>query len=622
MIPETIETRTPPNLPPLAKRQEDFFNFLEFLTLTDLNNAYESFAGTRPKAKRKLDIAKEFSALLAFPTIDEFRLWFDPITPLGKRALWKIAFDGFISVSALEAEIGQQLTAAIKETWRARTKFKPELNLKCLSLESKYGQLVAFMPPLYRQAVLPWLVPPPEAEIEGCVFQTPEDTVKPWDNSIDIAESYPLFCEALNTIFQPLLKEERDKLIRSGFKKKDIKELYASSGLLRFEKGNDLAPESADMLARFALCMNAFKLSRPNDGQAAIRKLVKDFFSPSSKHQHLWFYPDSNYLEFCILIDHLNRTPGYYLDAGTSIPASRKVFQDIIIKIAHDGRRFNADKLALSILYSTEDFSFCDKNLEQSLKIRASMLQIGGITLNKDYYDEFAVEGILRDDLLVKPLFKAYCFLFAALGLLEITLNDPPLKRSYRDKKIPISIYDSLESIRVTKFGLWCLDLTKQQPPRPRHSYQAIADKELFLVTVQGNSLERTVFLDKIGEKLGADRWRISPASFIEGCVSKDQIVDRINRFKRLIDSNPSPHWLDLFKQVTERAGLFDANQLEALVFTLPDDRRISQELLEDSDLRKIAMRAEGRLLVVPLKNQKKFFELLARHGIADCSGS
>jgi hypothetical protein len=31
-------------------------------------------------------------------------------------------------------------------------------------------------------------------------------------------------------------------------------------------------------------------------------------------------------------------------------------------------------------------------------------------------------------------------------------------------------------------------------------------------------------------------------------------------------------------------------------------------------------MRAEGRLLVVPLKNQKKFLELLSRHGIASIS--
>jgi hypothetical protein len=616
MIPETIETRTPQNLPPLAKRQDEFSQMLNSYVLDDLQNIFFSFSGTKPKAKRKADIITEFAALLAFPSIDDFHSWFAHISPLGKRILWKTTFNRFIPLRDLESELGQQLTVQQKDRWWLRISFLPELNLNYLTIESTFDQLVVSIPALYRKAVLPWLVPPPEGELENCVFQRPEEQVKPWNNSIAIAESYPLFCEALNSIILSLQKDEQEKIIRSGLKKKDAKELYASSGLLHFEKAND-GPDSADMLGRFALCMNALKFSRPEDGHAAIKKMVKDFFSPVSKHSYLWYYSDSNFLEYTLLIDHLNRTPGYYLDASTTIPNSRKVFHDLLMRIALDGRRFNADKLADFIVYSNDNFSFCEKNLEQTLKIRAESLDIGGHTFQKEYYNEFNVEGILRNELLIKPVFKAYCFLCAILGLLEITLKDPPLKRSYHDKMYPISIYDSLESVRITEFGLWCLDLTKKQPPRPKHSYQAIADKELFLVTVQGNSLERTVFLDRIGEKLGADRWRISPASFIEGCVSKNQIIDRVNRFKRLIDGNPSPHWLDLFKKVTERAGLFDANRLEALVFTLPDDQEVNRELLEDPDLRKIAMRAEGRLLVVPLKNQKKFLGLLSRHGIA-----
>jgi hypothetical protein len=225
---------------------------------------------------------------------------------------------------------------------------------------------------------------------------------------------------------------------------------------------------------------------------------------------------------------------------------------------------------------------------------------------------------LLRHELLTKPVFKAYCFVSACLGLLEITLKEPPVRRTYRDKQTPLAIYDSLESVRITEFGLWCLDLVKKQPPRPKREYQAIADKELFLVTVQGKSLERTVFLDKIGEKLGENRWRVSPGSFISGCVSTAQIVDRVDRFKRLIDAAPNPHWLGLFKQALDRAGVFGANRVDALVFTLPEDQALSRELLEDGDLRDIAMRAEGRLLVVPVKNQRKFYDLLARHGIAN----
>jgi hypothetical protein len=616
MIPETIETRTPRNLPALVKRQDEFSQMLDSYTVHDLQRIFSAFTGISPKAKRRVDIIKEFAALLAFPSTVEFHLWFDRIPPLGKRVLWGTVFNRFIALKELEAELGQTVTIKGKDRWRSFINFLPELNLSCLEIGSSFDESIVCIHPLYRKAILPWLVPPPEGEIENCVFQTPEEQIRPWNNSMAIADSYPLFCEVLNSVIQSLQKDEREKVVRSGFKKKAAKELYASSGLLPFDKAND-APESADLLGRFALCMNAMLLSRPEDGHAAIRKMVKDFFSPISTRKGLWYYSDSNFLEYTVLIDHLSRTAGYYLDASTTMPNSRQVFHNLIMRIAGGRRRFDADKLAAFIVYSGDDFSFCERNLEKSFRIRAESLHLGEHIFKRQYYDEFTVEGIFRNELLIKPLFKAYCFLFAVLGVLEITLKDPPLRRRYHDKMYPISIYDSLESVRVTDFGLWCLDLTKNQPPRPKHSYQAIADKELFLVTVQGNSLERTVFLDKIGEKLGADRWRISPASFIEDCISKEQIVERVNRFKRLIDGDPSPHWLELFKKVTERAGLFDANRLDAHVFTLPEDREVSRELLEDPDLKKIAMRAEGRLLVVPLKNQKKFQELLIRHGIA-----
>jgi hypothetical protein len=58
-------------------------------------------------------------------------------------------------------------------------------------------------------------------------------------------------------------------------------------------------------------------------------------------------------------------------------------------------------------------------------------------------------------------------------------------------------------------------------------------------LTVQGSSLERTVYLDRIGRKLGPDRWRISPDSFIAGCADKKQIEERTHKFKALIDPSP-----------------------------------------------------------------------------------
>ncbi|MDR1948792.1 MAG: hypothetical protein LBQ38_05320, partial [Spirochaetaceae bacterium] len=95
------------------------------------------------------------------------------------------------------------------------------------------------------------------------------------------------------------------------------------------------------------------------------------------------------------------------------------------------------------------------------------------------------------------------------------------------------------------------------------------------------------------------------------------RIEERINRFKALIDPEPAPHWEELFLLVSSRAGIFDEQRTDALVYSLPDDQALVAELLGDPQLKGIALRAEGRLLVVPAKNQRKFFALLNEHGIA-----
>jgi hypothetical protein len=161
------------------------------------------------------------------------------------------------------------------------------------------------------------------------------------------------------------------------------------------------------------------------------------------------------------------------------------------------------------------------------------------------------------------------------------------------------------------------LGLTDIAPEKPSQKYQAYADKELFLVTVEGISLERQLYLDKIGEKLGENRWRIRPASFISGCTNKEQITDRIKQFKSLIDPDPAPHWKELFDKVIKRAGLFDTTNLDILVYDLPEDQELNEELLRDPQFRRIVKLVEGRMIAVSLKDEKKFFAILNEHGIS-----
>jgi hypothetical protein len=263
-------------------------------------------------------------------------------------------------------------------------------------------------------------------------------------------------------------------------------------------------------------------------------------------------------------------------------------------------------------------FSFCEDYYENNFGVKADTLTIDGMEIKptKDYDRRVEVSCYFKPSLFVKPLFRAYCCVLASIGILEAGFAEPSKIVTLNGEQKPVSMYDCLKTVKITELGLWCLNLGPK-PACPRSSVSAIADSELLLVTVKGKSLERKLFLDRIGDKLGEDRWRISPESFIRNCDSKEAIQDRINRFKTLVSSDTAPHWQSLFDKALARAGLFNKNTVEALVFSLPDDPELENELFRGGGLNGIAFRAEGRLLVVPAKNEKKFRAFLSSRGIA-----
>jgi hypothetical protein len=615
---DAIKTRQPPNLMAPAERKKNAVSLLSNLTMDYLLAACKDLFQQKPEARKKTELIKEIAGALCFPGFEQFDKWFRSLHPLAQAILARIVFEEDIPLETLEKEYGVTLTEKIKvNSWSSVIGFLKELRLNFLPIYTCYDHLVVCIPFGLRWMLAPWFVPPPGIRLENCLAdeQEPPPGAPVWNNSAGLAESWPLLCDSLASLMDRMDGQEKVKIPR-GLKKRDLAELRQSSGLPPFPLAGDFAPDSAELSARFVFMMKNGQVHRPKDGQKAINSLVDAFFGEETLYPKSYYYPDRNALESNILIDHLSRTPGYYVREDKVLPPSRMVFKRMLLDIAADDRRFDADKLARRIQLSGVPFFFVDTDIEESLKWKARSLTLDGIEFKHDYYDEFHPAGLLRRELLMKPLFKAYCYLFACLGILEITQEKPPLPGIVREKPSPISPYDSLKTIKITELGLWCLGMRNTAPKPPERQYEAIADKELLLVTVRGESLERKVYLDKIGRKLGEDRWRISPASFISGCVSKRDIENRIDRFRSLIDPDPAPHWISLFEKLRSRSGLFGFPEDDYLVFRLPDDRALTEELLSDRDLAPVVLRAEGRLLIVPRKNEKKFFTLLGEHGI------
>ncbi|MDR0760337.1 MAG: hypothetical protein LBF74_09560 [Treponema sp.] len=643
-----IKTYTMPDMPPVKERLKDITQTLQKLTVEDLKRYHGFFPDTKISGLEKKRLIKVLAETMTFETEKDFRAWFFRFPALAQKLLYRLAFDYFVPAKELEKEFGSPLVQQISEySWTKKWALQKEIPLD-ISVFDQCGQAILYLPGILRNILTLWLVPPPGLKLEECAADGGGGPV--WDNSAEIADSLPLLYDAIVDFLGSVKPPDSPYKCIRGFKKKDADSLRMSSAFKPFTvpdtedipgedaagaedqktsqkkgrkaaKGNDLKaqyliPDSADLTARFILAMKNFMVVRPADGQDEVKALVKAFFNETSQFTGYINPSDRHSLEYNVLFDHVTKGTDYYLKYEGGLPPSRGTFRDILMFCAKDGRTFDADQIARLIFRTLRPFFFYYKDTMRILKYRADEITVDGQTYSEKYSDIFSIEGILEYYLVVTPVFKAYCYLFAALGILEITQTMPPLTRVLKEKKRPISCYDSLKTFRVTEFGKWCLELTKKRPARVISEYQAIADKELFLVTVQGNSLERTIYLDKIGRKLGSNRWRISPDSFIAGCSEKKHIEERVAKFKALIDPNPAPHWLTLFEKTINRAGLFDYSLSGQLIYQLPADRSLSEELLGDPELRSLIHRAEGGLIVIPEKNLKKFQALLNAHGI------
>ncbi|MDR2495358.1 MAG: hypothetical protein LBD24_09080 [Spirochaetaceae bacterium] len=570
-----------------------------------LAGAYFSLFCCVPASKPAADLIYDAAARLDFPSAAAFESWFRKLFPYARQILFRAAFTDFAPVPALEKETGLPLLApdpAVPD--RLAWRISPAPGINFLTLSCEYGCYALSLPPWLRRIAANFLEPPPTFHLSGCRTEERALSGELWNNSLDAAEGFGTLLRAL---FAKRPARDADLFSRMKKKKEERAALRAAAGIPAFQAD---APDNIDLLTRFMLCMYRYPIHK-FDGPAEIKRVVGAFFAEAPA-QSAAQRSDRRFVEYALLMGHTGRVPPFF--SGTATPPSRGLFQCVLQYIAQEALWFDAEKLIERLRITGGDFSFCDPFTERGFRVKGEILEIRGLSYTSE--GEFRPTGMVRHDLLTRPLFQAYCFLFAALGLLEITEKEPALFRVHRGARLPLSPFERLEAVRITEFGRWCLDL-RPSPPQATRAYPACADSELPVVVLEGRAPECRLYLDTIGEKLDENIWRVSAGSFIAGCASKKEIQDRIRRFTTLIDPDPGLHWRAVFRTALERAGLFKMPRSDMILYDLPYEADIVAELMDDEEFRAVIHRVEGGMVAVSSQNQPRFFALLNKHGIS-----
>ncbi len=561
--------------------------------------------GEIPKKVMKSVQCDQIARLLDFPTQEAFDAFFSHLPPYLQKLIKAGCLNQYIDIRSQDWSVEENLIIEDTEHYhyyyRDRFQLNPNYRLGLFAITSRY---ILHLEPFFADCFRPLLykeqeyLPPPRQSAEGAV----------WSAQNQIHEVFPLFVESLAA----LLKERDAKtIIRKGLLKAHIKDLRSLCGLDPFPVSCAYNLDPLILLAKFVLTFETSKLKRPEDGLGLIKALVQRMFTQTLSKTSLIY---GSFFEYCSLLDQCSLNANYAYSVAIDF-ASRKGMVNVLASMqAGDGWYCVEDLFQLFIVRGFS-MRFTNKDvLLSALSIRGQNVQLPYATY--EAYDDkgFHPTMGLQRPLFEKPLFNAYLYLLASLGILEIAETQPQLLLTKNEKLHPLTPYEALSSVRLTEFGAWCLNMIEQRPQQEKQVFETITDKELLLVTFKGKSLERRLFLDQIGIPLGEERYRVTEASFIKGCTSPAEILKRIEKFKLLIDAEPSPRWVQFFTSLQRRSTLFCHGE-DVLLYTFPDDPEIRKMFATDPAFKKLLIRAEDNKVVVRKGNQKAFQRLLMEHG-------
>jgi hypothetical protein len=580
---------------------------LTHTTLSRVRTLYRLFYPEGDATRSREELSAVVLRVLCFEHKHVFDEWFATFTEAERILIRKLTFYKVFPAAPLEHETGERLVIIEKDGDRTYATLAPDVRLKFLNILVTHGIVVIEMPEVMQVAFRPFLQPPEYHDPNGAI---PDGKTLVFDNTDNFPEMFRLFYEALS----------RKNILQAGpsqnpfrFTKMGIRALYRESGFPRFPESGFPLPDSLIMATTFILCEENPQATWKGGDRA--RYMIQRFFHPFRPQRQSYYYYAGSYVEGLLIGSYLKKRTYPNFEITLEQPLLRHIFFDFLASIADRESPAPMDE-AFSLILNRGVFLFSEVSLSSYFRFKASTLTTDGVTYRSET-NEMIPDSALVLELVTKPLFRAYCFVFAALGCLELTVAEPSSHATLNGEDILISPYDSLRAVRLTEFGKWCLGLTEKRPEDAAQNFEIIADSSLFYVTLHGESVERRIFLDKIGNKIGDERWTINAASFLNGCAGKADINERVQKFRVLVDASPAEHWEAFFSQLKKNASILEEKTGEFLVYRFSPDKETRAALLADDEFRRVARFAEDNLLLVARSDRQKFFAALADRGIS-----
>lgn len=285
----------------------------------------------------------------------------------------------------------------------------------------------------------------------------------------------------------------------------------------------------------------------------------------------------------------------------------KECFQSIleVLEELESGMLVSVDNIIKSILFQDKFYELIDI---QDVK--------DYIYINEANYERTRITNYNRyRDYIVIPFIKSFFFLLGTLGIFELYYNMPDEDSYLYLKNGYLSKYDGLQYIRLTKLGEYVLGKTEHYEfKKVTEESEILLDEEHLIITLLGDAPTKTMFLERIGQKIASNKYKVTKESFLRNLEENSSLQERIEEFHSKIP-NPKPQiWIDFLEElaVKSRAIIWKP---EYRVLKLKEDKELISIVSKDKRFQEFILRGEDYHIFVKEENMGALSKLFKEYG-------
>lgn len=285
----------------------------------------------------------------------------------------------------------------------------------------------------------------------------------------------------------------------------------------------------------------------------------------------------------------------------------KECFQSIleVLEELESGMLVSVDNIIKSILFQDKFYELIDiQDVKDYIYINEANYERTRIT-NYDRYRDY----------IVIPFIKSFFFLLGTLGIFELYYNMPDEDSYLYLKNGYLSKYDGLQYIRLTKLGEYVLGKRESYEfKKVTEESEILLDEEHLIITLLGDAPTKTMFLERIGQKIASNKYKVTKESFLRNLEENSSLQERIEEFHSKI-ANPKPQiWIDFLEELAlkSRAIIWKP---EYRVLKLKEDKELISIVSKDKRFQEFILRGEEYHIFVKEENMGALSKLFKEYG-------